>query len=116
MKKISATELGYASIGGTCIEPSQFVYADLGSSAMPLPAILDSTTRAIYQSFIAKGWKPAEVYASYGSNFNYAPFEQFYALRETLRYMRALQQRGMLKSICLYNLDARPAAAMAATL
>ncbi|WP_416203765.1 baseplate megatron protein TIM-barrel domain-containing protein [Xanthomonas euvesicatoria] len=116
MKKISATELGYASIGGTCVEPSQFVYADLGSSAMPLPAILDSTTRAIYQSFIAKGWKPAEVYASYGSNFNYAPFEQFYALRETLRYMQALQHRGMLKSICLYNLDARPAAAMAATL
>lgn len=116
MKKISATELGYASIGGTCVEPSQFVYADLGNSAMPLPTILNSTTRAIYQSFIAKGWKPAEVYAAYGSNFNYAPFEQFYALRETLRYLHSLQQRGMLKSICLYNLDARPAAAMAATL
>ena len=116
LKRLAATELGFASIAGTCVEPSQFTYADLGTSPMPLPAILDDTTRAIYQSFINKGWYPAEVYSSYGSSFNYAPYEQAYALRETLRYMASLQQRGVMGSITIYNLDARPAAAMAATL
>ncbi|WP_295937054.1 glycoside hydrolase TIM-barrel-like domain-containing protein [uncultured Xanthomonas sp.] len=116
MKRISATELGFASIGGTCVEPSQFTYADLGSQPLALPAILNATTRSIYESFFAAGWKPVEVYSSYGSSFNYAPFEQVYALRETLRYMESLQLRGMMDSICLYNIDARPAAAMAATL
>ncbi|MCW0447266.1 baseplate megatron protein TIM-barrel domain-containing protein [Xanthomonas sacchari] len=116
MKKLSATEVGFASIAGTCVEPSQFTYADLGAVAMELPAILNETTRGIYQSFIAKGWTPSEVYSSYGSSFNYAPFEQAYGLRETLRYMASLQRRGVLDSICLYNLDARPAASMAATL
>ncbi|MBB5885458.1 hypothetical protein DYQ93_11485 [Xanthomonas sp. LMG 8992] len=115
-KPMDATELGFASISGTSTEPSQFTYADIGSAAMALPDMLDDTTRRIYQSFIAKGWKPTQVYSAYGSTFCYAPYEQAYALRESLRHMASLQRRGALGSITLYNIDARPAAAMTATL
>ncbi|AAX84865.1 possible host specificity factor [Xanthomonas phage Xp15] len=116
MKKLSATELGYASISGTSVEPSQFVYADIGTTPPTLPSFIDDTTRALFNSFFARSWYPAQIYASYGSSFNYDPFEQAAAIRETCRFMAALRRRGAFESICIYNIDARPSKAFTAIL
>ncbi|ACI50361.1 hypothetical protein Gdia_0569 [Gluconacetobacter diazotrophicus PA1 5] len=112
MKVLSATELGFASISGTSVEPNEFPYADLGSPTIAVPATLNSITQSLYNSFISKGWNPTEVYAAYGCSFNYAPDEQAYALNETLKRLQVLRNNGAFSAITLYNMDARPAQAM----
>ena len=114
LKPLAATELGFASLSGTCAEPSQFPYADLGSSMMALPAMLDARTQALYRSFAAHGWLPTEVYASWGARFNYDPLEQYHALQQSVGWMQQLRTRGIVTNITIYNLDARPAGAMRA--
>lgn len=109
-KQISICEVGFASMGGTGVEPNVFPVADYGTPITP-PDWLDAFTKAKYKSWISLGWSPSALYGPYGSDFSFDEIGQATALYTTVSWLKSLP---FVARICVYAVDARPSATMLA--
>lgn len=109
MKPVSICETGFASIGGTAVEPNVVPGAVFGSHALTPPAWLDQLTKEKFLEWMALGWKPSDITGPYGSNFAFDEIGQALALMASVGWLKSLD---FIARICVYAVDARPSAGM----
>jgi GTA TIM-barrel-like domain len=113
-KPIIITELGFGSYSGTCVEPSQFVFADFGLPILTPPATLNSFTTNFLETAFASNWAPSQIFGAFGATFNIDQTEQYYGLQTSCNFFKSLEDLGIIEDITIYTLDARPSQAMLA--
>lgn len=111
LKPVMVTGTGVASIGGSPVEPSTIPNADYGTPTVTLPVWLDEFTRTQMESWFALGWNTTEIYGPYGSDFSFNEISQGIGLLALVKWM---QSTGFIPRVCVYAMDARPAATMLA--
>lgn len=109
MKEISICETGFASMGGTAVEPNVVPGASFNTPVLTIPAWLDQFTKDKYTEWMALGWQPSDITGSYGSNFSFDEIGQALALMATMTWLKSLD---FIARICVYAIDARPSASM----
>lgn len=110
LKPIMISQTGVASLGGSPVEPNVAPNADYGTT-VTLPGWLDSFTRTKMEEWFALGWNPTEIYGAYGSNFSFNEIDQAKALTVLIDWMKSAD---FIDRVCVYGLDARPAATILA--
>lgn len=100
-KRPIATEVGFASINGSCVEPNAFPEVKRGTGVLPAPEWFDD-----HSYWYGRGIE--DIKGPVGSKFNADQYHQAICLSAAVS---ALREAGFVHQVA-YNLDARPGAAL----